>query len=277
MKRIALITALTLLLFSCETTIELKTRQGPPNIAIEALVTDIPNRQYVKVSRSVGFQTNGRTPPVTSAMVYIEDNHGNRFDFKHNTTQIYDTQGIYVPATDFVGVIGKTYTLHVFFEDEHYTAQDTMTPTLTIDNLYFEIDKDEQRDPKVKDEIYNVFINGKEPRSTKDYYLFNYYRNGALSKFFESDVYFVDDIVLSETINGLGSFVRFKLRDEVKVEVMSLSRAGYLYYNDLSSLLNSDGGMFGSTPATPRTNLSNDALGFFQVSAVTSQTIKIGE
>jgi hypothetical protein len=60
------------------------------------------------------------------------------------------------------------------------------------------------------------------------------------------------------------------------VEVYSLSRVGYVYYNDLFSILNGDGGgMFGPIPAPPRTNLSNGAIGFFQVSAINISSTKI--
>jgi hypothetical protein len=58
--------------------------------------------------------------------------------------------------------------------------------------------------------------------------------------------------------------------------MFSISRLGYVYFNDLSSLLNNDaGGMFGSVPAAPRTNLTNGALGFFQVSAVDISEIRV--
>ncbi len=47
-----------------------------------------------------------------------------------------------------------------------------------------------------------------------------------------------------------------------------ISRDGYLFYNDLNTILNSDGGMFSPPPANPRSNVTGGALGFFQVSAM---------
>lgn len=61
-----------------------------------------------------------------------------------------------------------------------------------------------------------------------------------------------------------------------RVEIYSLSRNGYVLYNDLFLILNSDGGgMFGAIPSSPRTNLTNGALGFFQVSAVNEKELLI--
>jgi hypothetical protein len=49
----------------------------------------------------------------------------------------------------------------------------------------------------------------------------------------------------------------------------------YLYFYDLAALLNSDGGMFSSPPSNPRGNISNGAIGLFQVSAIASGEIQI--
>jgi hypothetical protein len=55
----------------------------------------------------------------------------------------------------------------------------------------------------------------------------------------------------------------------------SVRRNGYLFYNDLNAILNSDGGMFSPPPANPRSNITGGALGFFQVSAMTSASIAV--
>ena len=60
------------------------------------------------------------------------------------------------------------------------------------------------------------------------------------------------------------------------METFSISRNGFLYYNDLINLLLGDGGFFGSPPVNPRTNMTNGAMGFFQTSSVVSEEIIIG-
>ena len=84
-----------------------------------------------------------------------------------------------------------------------------------------------------------------------------------------TDIYFSDDIVLAEKIDGVPSPVYYGPNDTARIEVYSLTRNGFIFYNDLTTVLSNDGGgMFGPIPAPPRSNLSNGALGFFQVSAV---------
>lgn len=116
-----------------------------------------------------------------------------------------------------------------------------------------------------------------EPQETKDFYLFKFYRNDTLVLDSPTDIYFSNDDLLAEEINGIPTASFYKMGDTGKVEMYSISNAGFIYYNDLINLLQSDGGMFGSPPVNPRTNVKGGALGFFQASSVVSETIKVEE
>jgi hypothetical protein len=106
--------------------------------------------------------------------------------------------------------------------------------------------------------------------------LFKWYRNDSLVVYSPSDIYYSDDQVLGENIDGVPSPVYYGPNDKARLEVYSLSRHGYVFYNDLSAVMNNDGGgMFGSIPSSPRTNITNGALGFFQVSAVNDKLVYI--
>ena len=61
------------------------------------------------------------------------------------------------------------------------------------------------------------------------------------------------------------------------VEMYSITREAFIYYNDLFNLINNDGGMFTPPPANPRSNVSNGALGYFQVSALDTASIIVTE
>ena len=76
----------------------------------------------------------------------------------------------------------------------------------------------------------------------------------------------------------MASPIYFAIGDTARVEMYSLSRGGYIFYDDLQGLLTNDGGgMFGSIPAGPRNNLTNGALGFFQVSSLKSAELILKE
>lgn len=262
------------LVAACDEPTQLDLRQTPPKIVIEGQVTNKPGYQHVKISWSTGFYQSGRTPRVEDATVTVTDNNGALFTFIHNPRNHPDSAGIYLPEVPFTGKVGDTYTLHVTAQGEMYTAVDKMLAVSPVDSLGFQINEDQQDDPHEPGKIYELLLYAHEPRNEDNYYLFRYYRNDSLIHFNPTDIYFSDDTMLAEEINGVPSPVYYGADDTARLELYSLSRQGYVFYNDLSVLLTNDGGgMFGPIPAPPRTNLSNDALGFFQVSALAEKQV----
>ena len=281
MKRIynifAVITG-SIAISACQETVQLDLKQTPPKIVIEGQVTDQPGHQSVKVSRSVDFYSSGEAPTIDNATVIVTDNDGNEFTFVHNPNAVPDSAGIYIPETPFVGVIGKTYSLHVQVGQEIFEASDKLVNVIDMDSLKYRINDDEKEDPKTFGKFYELLMYAKEPQDETNFYLFKFYRNDSLLTYSDTDIYYSDDKYLAENIDGVTSPIYYAPNDKGRVEMYSLSRVGYVFYNDLWTLLNNDGGgMFGPIPTTPRTNLSNGALGFFQVSAMNSIEIVVEE
>jgi hypothetical protein len=275
--RSPIISLLTIaVLVSCEETVPLDIRQTPSKIVIEGLVTDQPGRQSVKITRTVDFYASGETPRVTNAVVTVTDDLGQTVNFVHNPNNHSDSSGIYIPQAAFEGEIGRTYTLSVQVDGESYTAQDYLASVIPMDSLSYRINEEEKEDPEDPGLYYEVLMFAREPKDEKNFYLFQFYKNDTLTFLNDTDIYYSDDELLAEKIDGVPSPVFFGINDKVRVEAFSLSRVGYVYYYDLWSLLNNDaGGMFGPIPSSPRTNLSNGALGFFQVSAMSKAEIQI--
>lgn len=274
MKYIILIFT-ALVFWSCEKTVFLDLDQTPSKIVIEGLVTNQPGYQFVKVTRTVDFYESGETPRITDATVLVEDDLGNEFLYTHNPNNHPDSAGYYLPVTPFVGETGRTYYLTVDVNGEQYEASDKLYDVTSIDSLEYRVNIDEEDDPKEDGKFYEVLMYAKEPQETDDYYLFKFFRNDSLVLYNPSDIYFSDDKTLGEEINGIPSPVFYALGDSARVEMYSLSRTGYVFYNDLFNLINNDGGMFSPPPANSRTNLSNGALGFFQVSSVNISGLRI--
>ncbi len=269
MRPIFKISLLAILLISCEEATKLDLRQTPPRIVIEGLVTNKPGFQSVKVSRSSEFYSSGKTPRVENAIVTVSDDAGQKFSFVHNPNNHPDSLGIYVPEPGFAGIVGRTYTLTVEVDGEVYEGSDKLYDVIPIDSLKFQVNEDEKKDPKEPGKIYEVLMYAREPQDEENYYLFKFYRNDSLKVYNPTDIYFTEDDLLAEKIDGVPSPVYYGSNDTARIEVYSLTRKGYVFYNDLSIILTNDGGgMFGPIPASPRTNLTNGALGFFQVSAV---------
>ncbi|MEX1240052.1 MAG: DUF4249 domain-containing protein [Cyclobacteriaceae bacterium] len=269
MQRYIKISLLAIALISCEETTDLDLKQTPSKIVIEGLLTDQPGYQSVEISRSTGFYGSGQTPRVLDATVKVTDDAGLEFNFIHNPRNHPDSAGIYIPEVGFSGEAGRVYTLHVTVDGESYEASDKLLSVAPIDSLKFQINENEQDDPKEEGKFYELLVYAREPQDEENFYLFRYYRNDSLIFYNPSDVYYSDDELLAEKIDGVPSPVYYASNDKARLEFYSLTRNGYVFYNDLSTILNNDGGgMFGPIPSSPRTNLSNGALGFFQVSAV---------
>jgi hypothetical protein len=260
---------------SCEKTVLLDNDQSDVKIVIEGMVTNREDYHYVKVSRSANFYDSGKTPRVSDAIVSVSDDQGNTFEFIHNPNAHPDSAGFYLPLSPFAGEVGRTYTLTVVTDGQEYTAVDKMFSVTSIDSLTYGIDQDEMDDPEDEGKYYEVLIYAVEPQETKDYYLFDFYRNDSLLVAGPDEIYFSDDVALGEEINGVQSPIYYAKGDVARVEAFSLSRAGYVFYSDLQGLLSNDGGMYSPPPANCRTNLSNGALGFFRTSAVDMMEITI--
>lgn len=260
---------------SCEKEYILATNPADAKIVIEGLVTDSAGYHYVKVSRSTDFYGTGKTPRVTDATVTVTDDQGVTTEFLHNPNAHPDSVGYYKPVVPFIGERGKAYTLIVTADGQEYKAEDTLYPIITIDSLTYRISEEEQSDPEHPGRYYEVLIYTKEPQDTRDYYLFNFYRNDSLTLAAPEDIYYTDDVVLAEAINGITMPIYFSKGDKATVEAFSISREAYVFFNDLFNLLNNDGGMYSPPPANCRNNLSNGALGFFRASAVTKMDIVV--
>ncbi len=277
MKNIFIVILLSVVFMSCEKTVLLDLNQNIPRLVIEGQVTNQPGYQYVKITRTTGFYQEGESPAVEDATVRVTDDLGNEFVFTHNPGNLADSAGIYLPETPFTGVIGRAYKLTVTTDGEVYEAEDAMSPVTSIDSLSSRISTDEQDDPKDFGRFYEVLMYAKEPQTSTDYYLFKFYRNDSLKVYNDTDIYYADDEVLGENIDGVPSPIYYAPGDLARVEMYSLTRNGFVFYNDLQSLLNSDGGLFSQPPSNSRTNLSNGAVGFFQASALQIKEIVIKE
>jgi hypothetical protein len=276
MKPIIIFSLIAFILISCNEPIHLDLDQTTSKIVIKGMVTNKPGYQSVKISRSVDFYANGQMPRVTNAVVTVRDDLGETINFAHNPNSHADSAGIYIPVPPFTGQIGRTYTLTVNVEGQIYEATDELLSVVSMDSVTYQVNEDEEEDPNEEGKIYELLMYMREPQDQNNFYLFKFYRNDTLVYYDDNEIYYTDDELLAENIDGVPSPVYYGINDTSAIEIYSLSRLGYVYYNDLTTVLNNDGGgMFGPIPASPRTNLSNGALGIFQVSAVNSIGIKI--
>ncbi len=275
MKKLLFVLLLSLH-FGCEHPYTIDEQQVPPQVVVDGLITDVSRIHQIKLTMSAGFYTNGATPVVSNADVQVKDSEGANYIF----TEDPGNPGNYL-SPEFAGVLGRTYTLTVVAQGKTYTAQESLLPVTPIDSLSYFLDEDEREylqnhnDSDDLERYYEVQFYTKEPPEREDYYLFKFYRDGDLINGDGEDVYYSDDEFLQENISGVAFNDWYEIGEMAKMEMYSITREAFLYYKDLELALNNDGGLFSPLPSNPRTNLSNGALGYFQVSAVVTDSIKI--
>jgi len=277
LKSAIILSCLTYLMTGCDVPIELDLDQTPPIVSIEALLTDRPGKQFVRVTMSTDFYNQNDADRVTNATVVLHDDLGSTTVFSPYPGANKDSAGYYFPPSGYAGQIGRTYTLTIAAAGKTFEATDKLVRVTAIDSLAYRPNIYAVEDPPSDGKTYELLIYAKEPQETKDYYMVKYYRNDSLTYDGDTDVYVLDDYGVGENIAGVPSDVWYAIGDKAGLEMYSLSRDGFLFYNDLVIMLNSDGGMFSPPPANPRTNFSGGALGFFQVSAVNSREVVLQE
>jgi hypothetical protein len=179
--------------------------------------------------------------------------------------------GVYF--TSFIrGTSGRTYTLKVVSENKEYTASSTMHNHVRIDSLNLTKSLWQYHDPDDanKDEVIvdlNCYF--RDPYE-KNYYRVLVFRNDTA----RNEYYILYD---DQYANGQGIGLRATRAtpgDRFRIELLSIDKPTFEYYRTLQDLLDSNP-VFGSTPANPRSNLNNGALGYFGACAISSKRIII--
>ncbi len=270
--------AIGLILISCDEVINLDIDDSEEQVVIEGLITN-SDLNFIKVSRSRAFYASGPAEGIEDATVVVTDQNGTEFVFSHNPDNVEGFEGVYLAPPGFTGVIDHTYSMSVIAEGVEYNAQEKLLPVTSIDSLTVEYADLDPGDEEFEDfgveegELFEVIFFAQEPQDRVDHYLFKFYRNDSLVKDFPEDIYFSEDEFLGEEIDDLPIASYYLENDTVRVEMYSITREAFVFYADLFNLINGDGGMFSPPPANPRNNLSNGALGYFQVSAIDTETI----
>ncbi|MEA3497372.1 MAG: DUF4249 domain-containing protein [Bacteroidota bacterium] len=259
-------TLLSLLaLTACEDVIEIDLNSIEPKLVIEAVITDQTVQQTVKLTKTGDYFDPGIYPTVSYANVIISDNLGNSETLTEVNPGIYQTANLQ-------GTPGIVYSLSVEVEDIEYSAISEMPVKVNIDTLSTEFFEATPR----FDEGYMVKCHFTDPAGINNYYRLKTYENGVLLNS-SSDFVLSDDKVFDGNMAQMPLRMKtFQINDTITVELLSLNKDTYDYYNTL--IENSSGPGFmsgGSTPANPLSNISNGAMGYFGVYTISSKTIII--
>lgn len=269
-------------LFSCgkpvDITNKIDLKAYKEKIVIFGVIDNNPNdRDTIRVSRTKSLKTAGDYNFIDDATVILSDNQG------YIDTLEFTGKGQYLTKPGFAGKHdNRNYHLQVINKGISYEANSLM-PTLrkgmgpdeAIDSLSYYY-KEKEGDEKAG---YHVKLYTGDPPDESNFYLIKVFKNKQLLNADNdgdvNQVYVSDDQLLSSSISGIDIPARFDLNDTARVVIYALNRESFNFYNDLTKQIYTDGGLFGTPPANVQSNISNGALGLFQVSSVAEKSIII--
>lgn len=261
----------SLLVSACEDVIELDTPEGNKRLVVGGLLTDQQALQTVSLTYTAPYFSEQQTPAATNALVIIKEN-GTYADTLQETSP-----GVYQKL--FRGRQSKEYSLYIKTAegDEYLSHPQQLQAVPAIDSIYAEYSESHFSG----EAGYMIMLRTSDPKEVANYYRWRLFVNGELQQGTDN-LYIASDQLINGS-NGLGfGFYRHRLQlgDSAKVEQLSVSREAYDFMSLLSDQA-SGGSQFSTPPAPVRSNVKslteeeNYALGFFMVSAVSSEKITI--
>jgi len=253
---------------SCTDVVEVEVQNGPERLVVEASLDwekgTAGSEQTIRLRKSTPFfDTNTSEAVVGASVVVTNDTNGDRFEFVDQNDGAYQT-------TSFIPVLGQSYSLRIVYNDEVYTASETMTPVTEITNVF------QDTEDGFDDEILEVHVIFTDPPEEGNNYLFRFQRVGDLLPDLEvTDDEFVNgnEIDWWYEIEEDDDILPFAPGDEVAIEMLGISRD---YFDYVSILIDQLGGvgLFDATPVAVRgncineTNADNFAFGYFRLTEV---------
>ncbi|MEO8584514.1 MAG: DUF4249 domain-containing protein [Flavitalea sp.] len=280
---------LTVLLLSCEKTIEFKPRDQETKIVVDASIEN-GRCPVVYLTSSFNFFSTISVSQLQGIFIrnaVIKISNGEQTTFLKEFTQSATGGSVYFYTCDtlddsFVGEQGKTYTLDINIEGNEYTSTTTI-PVLTkkIDVLYFEGNVDEKDTSKVI--LYGIF---NDPEGFGNY---TRYFTQVNDKPFYPGLNSVQDDQVTDgkkyklqieqgvdrnTSIDFQEYSFFHRGDKVTVKYCDIDKATFDFWRTMEYSYSSIGNPF-SSPTKVQGNISNGALGYFGGYAVQYSRILI--
>ena len=238
-------TSLLFVVTSCTDVIEVDVPEGPTRLTIEASLDwergTTGNEQTILLSTSTPYFAEQKIAPVLGASVRVTNqDSGAEFIFDDQNNGQYTT-------SNFIPVIGDTYSLEVVYNGERYTATETLVPVSDIVDVYQSKEDGEDED------ALEVNVTVQDPADVVNYYFLRFKSEVDLFP----ELYYIKD----EFIDGNEfTFYYEKIEDEdnniaefqpgetVAIAFYGISKAYHDYLRLLVEQYESAGDPFSPTP-----------------------------
>ena len=271
MKKGILFIVFLLSLYSCVKKTDWPVTGNVPGlIVVDGILTDEPKRQVIRITYPTAA-LNEIPTPVSGANVVI-----NNEDSTYQLMEIPAGSGLYTTSSNFSAVLGKNYSLLIFFGEKVYSAKASMTPGRVFNPLHY-----------VKNDGDNLFhidyvastFNTELPAMWEvmlDWSKVSGYEQTDSSLCQKRMLFYtLPTLDVSEIFAPEMEKISFPAGTRITEKRYSLSPNHAAFIRTLLSETNWQGGLFCSAPANVLTNLSSGATGYFGVCAVTELTFPV--
>ena len=268
--------AIISVLSSCTERIDIDLDETYTRLVVYGMITTDTTTHFIELSKTTDYYYNEAPPPVTGASVEISDDQGNVYELTESEPGKYAT----TPA--FAAVPGLTYTLRIELDEEingHsiYMASSGINPIYPIDSIGLVHQPDWGEEG-----FYEVTCYYQDP-PTKDFYLFNIYKNNELLTDTINERFATDDEFYNGNYtNGIGvGFLDQSVPaevlnpgDVVTFQALSITEEYYDFIVTLQTETGFQTPLFSGPPSNIKSNINNGAVGFFTACA-TSYSSKV--
>ena len=254
---------LSMLLLSCEEAVDWEFQSGDNGqLVVEAIITNEFKVQTVRLSRSYN-ELNGPVPPVSGAYVGLREG-AQTFPF----SEISDQPGTYHSDQAFATELNKTYQLIILWEDQTYQAESEMVEVKPIPPI--ELDTIGQ-DSFIIDEVAPLYATDEQAMYELDIDWTHLIpgENNQAKLFF----YTLSTVDVNGLIQPPREKVKFPKGSIIIEKKYALNDEFADYIRTFLMETDWQGGVYDENSSSLPTNISNDALGFFTVAAVVSDTL----
>ncbi len=257
---------LSLILTACQEEIVLDL-DNSPQLMVDGLITDQLSSHYVRLNlTTTDFSLDDTFVPARGAYVVITDSLG----ITEVLEELPNQPGVYLTGA-LQGIVGQTYYLFICYQGKEYSAQSTLLPV----NDDFRLEVKFHREFGSLEEGYYIYYIHEDPDDTVAYYRHYVYRNDSLLNGRESIWATPARPPVENRFFGKRISYPFKIGDTVRVDVHPLDEGSFIFYTELERFVDYDSDIFSPPPIFPTGNITNNGLGIFRASAISSQEIEV--
>lgn len=257
---------LAFLATACEKVIDIDLNNSDPRVVIEGRLSDQPGECEVLITRTLNFDDTVGYPLLGGAQVLLRDlSTGSIAALTEVSLGRYTNPSL-------AGISGRGYELVVSLNGQQYTARGAMPPRVELDSLLIDSTNfTGPRGPANPDGTRRVLLLAfpffTEPIGQTNQYYFEVSQNDTLADSF----FLYNDLGADGQPMLRPVFVSTWERAQVIINLQCIDAATYEYLNGLNLNL----GQNSATPANPKGNFDNGALGHFRVHTTSKKTFVV--